>query len=293
MTCKQWLRSVTLIMVLALSALAQAEPPTAAVSNSTDAGSHRDILSVDLAGRLNADAVAFIVEGKRRWALQGSSFPDPNAYAQLGGSLAISPAAVDTALHGEWQPHPALRLRLQYDFYGFLGESGSLLSFPSAESPFGQNVVDARKGEDETATGHRLLFQPTLAAKLGPVILRNRTDLAYYRFAGRGPYFFDQEYIMLLKDGDLLVDDRAEVLFKPWQDDANELYAGPFYEMVYGKGADLDSQRAGVALALAHHGRLAFTDRSRIYLQGGRYLHDRNRQNELFAVIGIGFDLDL
>ncbi len=293
MTCKQWLRSVPLITALAVSALAQAEPPVAAAGTSTDASSHRDIISVDLAGRLNADAVAFTVEGKRRWALQRSSFPDPDAYAQLGGYLSISPATIDTALHGEWQPHPALRLRLQYDFYGFLGQNGSLLSFPSAESPFGQDAVDARKGQEETTTGHRFLFQPTLAAKLGPVIFRNRTDLAYYLFDGKGPYFLDQDNTMLLKDGDLLVNDRAEILFKPWQDDANDLYAGPFYEMVYGRGADLDSQRAGLALALAHHGRLAFTDRSRIYLQGGRYLHDRNRQSELFAVIGMGFDLDL
>jgi len=293
MTSKHLLRGVTLIMVLALSALAQAEPPTAAAGSSTDASSHRDIISVDLAGRLNANAVAFTAEGKRRWALQGSNFPDPDAYAQLGGYLAISPAALDIALHGEWQPHPALRLRLQYDFYSFLGQNGSLLSFPSADSPFGQDVVDARDGQEETTTGRRFLFQPTLAAKLGPLILRNRTDVAYYRFDGKGPYFLDQDNIMLLKDGDLLVNDRAEILFKPWQDDANDLYAGPFYEFVYGKGADLDSQRVGVALALAHHGRLAFTDRSRVYLQGGRYLHDRNRQSELFAVVGIGFDLDL
>ena len=56
--------------------------------------------------------------------------------------------------------------------------------------------------------------------------------------------------------------------------------------------AALNSQRVGIEVLGAHAGRLNFMDRIGGFLQLGRCIQDRNRDNEYVAVIGIGFEFD-
>lgn len=69
---------------------------------------------------------------------------------------------------------------------------------------------------------------------MGPVIVRNTTDLGYYLFDSKGSYFYESEYDTFLTDGDVLVNNTTAFLMEAWQGTNNGmLLAGPFYEVTH------------------------------------------------------------
>ncbi len=253
------------------------------------------VVHADLVGAANPEGFMLVVGAYRRWISMFDKIEAiPSSYLQAGTMLGINPALAQASIYGEWMPAIFAQLRLQYDLYGFFASNGALLSFPSARSRFGNDEIDALKGQEESGLGHRLLLQPTLRGKVGPLYLRNQTDLAYYRFDGRGPFFFEREYDTLLKDGDFLVANRSHVLFEAWKGTANEiLLAGPFYEVTHAVDATLTRQRVGAALYWVPKERLWSLSRPRFYAEIGYNVQDRNRGHEAFGVFGVGFDYDL
>ena len=197
-------------------------------------------------------------------------------------------------MYAEWLAAVFAKLRVQYDLYRFYGTNTSLLSFPSATSSFGRAAVDALEGTEEAGSGSRLLFRPTLYAKVGPVLIINQTDLAYFRFTGKGPYFLDWTYETLLQDGDHVFENRTNFLYqiKTGTGDAF-LAAGPYYEIMRTAGAGLERQRAGIMAYWVPWETLGALNRPRFYGQIGHYIEDRNRKGEEIAAFGMGFDLDL
>lgn len=249
----------------------------------------------DLAGQVNPEGLQLFVGGYRRWiSAMDRELGTPSSYLQTGMGLGVSPAYAKAAIHGEWMPAIFAKVRLEYDLYRFFGQYGALLSFPSAGSPFGRHEVNAMEGQEESAWGRRVLLQPTLYAKAGPVIISNQTDLAYYRFSGNGPYFLDWEYDTLLKDGDSVIANRTQFLLQPWKRGQEAmLLVGPYYEVTHAHDADLTRQRLGGVLYWVPADKLGPFDRPRIYSQLGVNLQDRNRDGEVFFTIGVGFDYDL
>jgi hypothetical protein len=252
-------------------------------------------LSADLVGLLNPEGLSLVVGAYRRWVSEFDKVEAiPSAYLQAGTMLSINPAYAQGSLYGEWMPALFAQLRLQYDLYGFFGDSGALLSFPSATSRFGNDEIDALKGQEESGVGHRIFLQPTLRGKLGPIYLRNQTDVGYYWFDARGPYFFEREYDTLLKNGDLLLANRTHALFEAWRGrDSEILLAGPFYEVTRAMDASITRQRIGAALYWVPRERLWSLSRPRFYAEVGYNMQDRNREHQAFAVFGIGIDYDL
>lgn len=278
--------AVTLIILLLLIArVTQAETEA---KNKAD----QTIFHADVVGRGNPTGIMLLTGGLLRWnIINDPELKIPDSYTQVGAILGINPAYAQVSVYGEWKPALYTQMRLQYDYYGFFGTEGSLLSFPSAQSSFGKNEIDARKGHEESTTGHRLLFQPVLTGKIGPVIVRNTTDIGYYIFNGKGPYFYEGEYDTLLKDGDLLVNNNAAVLIMAWQrDNDGILLAGPFYEITHAVDAEITRQRTGIQYYWVPSKKLWGVDQPRIYGQIGMNLQDRNRDNEAFFRVGVGFD---
>jgi len=253
------------------------------------------VVHADAVGVVNPDGAAVVVGIFRRWISEYDRIHAiPSSYLQAGTMLALNPAYAQGSLYGEWMPFIWAQLRLQYDLYGFFGENGALLSFPSADSAFGDDQIEALEGQEESALGHRILFQPTLRAKFGRLYVRNQTDLAYYRFDARGPYVFEREYDTLLKDGDVLVANRSHALLELWKGPAEQiLLAGPFYEVTHAADAGITRQRVGGALYWVPRDNLWFLNRPRVFAEIGYNLQDRNRDDEAFAILGVGFDYDL
>lgn len=263
-------------------------PPAHAVTDT------RTSLSVDLESEVNPNGITLTSEIYRRWVYAVDKELDvPSSYLQTGLGPAVSPAYGKLSAYAEWLATVFAKFRLEYDLYRFFGANGALLSFPSADSKFGRHEVEALKGQEETASGSRVIFQPTLYGKIGPVIIANQTDLAYYRFNGKGPYFLDWEYDTLVRDGDSVVANRTQFIVEAWKKGKDQaLYAGPYYEITHATSADLTRQRVGVLAYWLPVPAFLSLDRPRIYLQAGVNIQDRNRQGELFLNFGIGFDFD-
>jgi hypothetical protein len=248
----------------------------------------------DIAGRINPQGIGFQGGVHYRNVYRYSEKYDAeSAYWQTGLGISVSPAYGQAGAHVEWMPWIFLALRAQYDYYKFFGSHGSLLSFNSADAPFGDNVVNERRDEEATS-GQRFLFQPTLQAKMDRLIFRNQTDLAYYQFSGRGPYFLEQGYYTLLKNGDYLISNRTELLYEVWQRQRSKiLLAGPYHEVTRADAARITQQKIGVLLYWVPVGSFHGLDRPRIVVKAGYHLKDPDRQGQLFVLFDMGFDFDL
>lgn len=273
------------ILLVSSVSMAQAEPTATKAADQT-------IFHADIAGRGNPAGIMLITGGFHRWDVTNDpEIGVPASYKQAGAMIGVNPVYAQVSLYGEWKPAIYAQLRLQYDYYGFFGSNGSLLSFPSAESRYGKNEIDSLSGKEESTSGHRLLLQPILSGKVGPVIVRNTTDIGYYLFEGKGPYFYESEYDTLLKDRDVLVNNNTVFLLEAWKGGNHGiLLAGPFYEVTHAVDAEITRQRIGIQCYCMPTKTLWGVNQPRIYGQVGMNLQDRNRDNEAFFKAGVGFD---
>lgn len=215
------------------------------------------------------------------------------AYWQTGIGIGVSPSAAAGSVHFEWMPWIVMPLRIEYDYYRFFGAGYGLLSFDSPQASLNEDRISDRK-DQEAANGHRFLFQPTLQGKIGPVILRNQTDLAYYTFSGKGPYFLELEYFTLLKDGDWLISNRTQALMEFWKGAKGQLLlAGPYYEVTRAGDARITQQKAGALLYWVPMEKLASLDRPHVGLRVAYQLQDPDRQGQLYIQLAVGFEFDL
>lgn len=249
----------------------------------------------DMAGRLNPKG--FGVSGRIKYRniyRYSEEYDTASSYWQTGAGINLSPAYGQAEAHVEWMPWIFLSLRGQYDYYRYFGAFGSLLSFNSSKAPFGDDVVDNRSDE-ETGSGQRLMFRPTIQGKIGKVIFRNQTNLAYYTFSGKGPYFLEQEYYVLMKDGDSLLDNQTQFLYQAWQGQGKDqmLLAGPYYEVTRARSARVTQKKIGGLLYWVPKESMWGLNRPRIAMQAGYHLQDPNRKGQMFIAIDLGFDIDL
>ncbi len=249
----------------------------------------------DIAAQTNPEGLLVSAGGFRRWIMgTDETLGIPSSYLQTGAGIASTPAYGRASVHAEWLAAVFAKLRIQYDYYRFYGTNTSLLSFPSGTAPFGKADVEALKGTEQAGNGNRFLIRPTLYAKAGPVVFVNQTDLAYFHFSGRGPYFLEWTYETLLRDGDHLVENRTNVLYEAIKGSGDvALLVGPYYEAMHTAATDLKRQRAGVMVYWVPWNTMGPLKRPRFFAQIGRYIRDRNWEGEYTAAIGIGFDLDL
>jgi hypothetical protein len=252
-------------------------------------------LYYDMFLRANPDGAALRLGAYRRWGYADGDNPDKkSSYLQSGLSLALSPSFGQVGVHVEWMPALFVIARLQYDHYRFFGQYGALLSFPSADSPFGDDVLEAREGDEESSYGHRIMFRPVLRAKLGRFLLVNETDLAYLLTEGDGPYFRETQYDTLIEDRDVVIDNKAMCLFEIWKSDGPApLYAGPYYGVTHAAGANITRHRVGVIASLVPADGLWFLGRPKVYSVLGYNVEDRNRKGEIFFLFHVGFAIDL
>lgn len=267
----------------------------AAVPAAADQTGVETTLQADLAGSLNPEGLLLTLGGHRRWISgMNEQYGVPASYIQSGALFGLSPAYSHLSAHVEWKPMIFAQVRLQYTLFRYFGDFGALLSFPSKDSPFGKDEVDAREGDEEKDWGQRYLIQPTLTAKAGPVIIRNQTDAAYFTYDGTGPYFLEWEYDTLVKDGGWVVSNRTFLLWEAWKGpNKAALLAGPVYEITRSFSADLTRQRIGAVAVWTPAKRAGLFQKPRVYAHAGMNLEDRNRDGEAYFIIGAGFDHDL
>jgi hypothetical protein len=150
-------------------------------------------------------------------------------------------------------------------------------------------------GQEQTGVGQRVLFQPILTLQYKFVVLRNQLDIAGMFFTGKGNYFFDQEYNVLVKNGsDLVIMNRTDLLFEAWDGPGNATFMlGPHYDTTWSMHADQHWQRAGAAFFCSPADKLSVFDHLRIYVIAGTFLQapDPYYYRNMFTIEG-GFGSD-
>jgi hypothetical protein len=255
----------------------------------------RTTVTADLYGRAAPSGAMLLVGALRRWdESDGDSLLLRGRYVQVGAAVGSNPAYAQGGVFGEWVPLAPLQLRAQYDAFAFFGAHGALLRFPSASARFGSSEIAALSGAEERGVGHRLMATPTLRARVGPVLLRNQTDLAWYRLSGRDGWYYESEYDTLLASSDFVISNRLAALVPLWQGAGDAvLLAGPAYEATHARKADITRRRVEGVVFWSPAERLRALARPRLLAVFGVNLEDRNRKGEAFAVAGAGADFDL
>jgi hypothetical protein len=287
------MRTVLRSAVLLLAAFLSASPPRVVAGEQPDGS--RTTVTADAFARLAPSGVMLFTGVLRRWDVNdGDGALLRGRYLELGGAAGVNPAYSQGGVHVEWVPIAPLQLRAQYDLYGFFGANGALLRFPSASSRFGDAEIKAASGSERTGLGQRLLFTPVVRARVGRVLLRSQTDLAWFALSSTTGWFYEWEYDTLLAQRDFLVSNRTALLLELWHGAGEAmLLAGPGYEVTHAAKADITRQRAEGILFWSPADALGSLARPRLFVVGGVNLVDRNRRNAPFALVGVGADLDL
>jgi len=267
----------------------------AATSPTAEVIDPRWILTNDLRFRIEPLGVVIDSSLKRRnvYRRDGSLLFD-GVYWEAGANLAITPALAEVGPHFEWMPMRIFILRAEYRLLTSFGLLGYTMSFPEASSPYGDDEVDAREGEEEAGIGHRLMISPTLQLAVGPLIIRNVTEFIYHRFDGfDGPYVRERLYDQLnASDGDAMVVNTSVLAFRGWDGPGDAMWIiGPFFEYVTTFNAGTQRQRVGGVTVFIPDDAWGNFHRPRVYLQAGSNLQDRNREGSFFIQGGVGFDL--
>jgi len=283
------------VSAVIVNAADNSNPGKSADIEISDNTGRRLIFSGDIAGRLNPKGLTFSGGLNYKNIYQYSSeYDTASAYFEAGAGVNISPAYGQVETHIEWMPWMFLSLHGQYDYYRYFGAYGSLLSFSSGKASFDEDLVDNRNDE-ETASGQRFMFQPTLQGKIGKLIFRNQTILAYYTFSGKGPYFLEQEYYTLLKNRDSLLNNQTQFLYQAWQGEGKDqiMLTGSFYEVTRARSAKITQKKIGGLLYWVPKQSFHGLDRPRIAIKAGYNLKDPNTKGQAFFALDLGFDLDL
>jgi len=248
----------------------------------------------ELGGKINPNGVAFLGGIKYRNSYHyDAKYDAVSSYEETGIDIGVTPAFIQAGVHAEWMPWLFLQMRAQYDYMEYTGIYNGLLSFPSGNSPYGDDVRKDRHDEEKTH-GSRIMLQPTLQGKVANFIIRNQTDLAYYTFAGRGPYFLELWYNTLMKDGDYLVANRTQFFYSFLSDiKEKKLLAGPYYEVTRAVDAQITQQKVGVAVYWESESSVWRISHSYMGIMGGYHLGDPSRQGQFYLVLGAGFEYNL
>jgi hypothetical protein len=272
-------------LVLLVSAVAPA--PWRAAAEATT------IVSLDGVGRVGPAGVMLSAGVARRWLQDdGPSSFAQGRYFQLGLTAGTNPAYAQGSLAAEWVPLAPLQLRLQYDAFSFFGTNGSLLRVPSAGSKFGEAEIDSLSGREESGLGQRVMLNPVLRARFGRVVLRNESEVSWYRMSSRTGWYYEWEHDTLLGESDWLVANRTTAFVELWRGAGEAtLLIGPTYDVTRAGQSDITRHRVGAAAYFEPAGRWLGFDRVRFFAMAGANVVDRNRQGEPFAIFGLGGDI--
>lgn len=285
---------------LALPSTVRAQASASGASNQWQLPSRRVpryVLTTDIKSRI--EPVGLFLDNTFRsrkiYGREGSILTE-GAYWQWGVDMGSSPALVEPGVHFEIMPIRLLIVRFEYRTIMYFGAFGYGLSFPSADSPFGDDEVDPRieAGEHEFGMGHRFGVLPTFQLALGPLIIRNVGEYYYHYLNGfEGPYLRERLHDQLQRtDGDFMMLNATTLAYALWDPPGEGLWIlGPYYEYTRGFDAGTTRHRVGGVTAFIAADNWGNARRPRIYAQSGVNLADRNREGAFFIQGGFGFDI--
>jgi hypothetical protein len=177
-------RALLLLLGLCLPALAPAQTPTPV----PEAPEHRLVINSLLVTRLNPLGLELQTRGgyqKRLYRNEGALFRDNFLF--VGTYPKLSPASIKVGPVVELQPLSIFNLRLSAEYVGFFGSQGFVQSRASPNGDYSDTVLKEGKEAEQfyAASGSRLAIEPFVQVKVGPIAVRNRFSLEYWRMSLR------------------------------------------------------------------------------------------------------------
>lgn len=247
-----------------------------------------------LVGGFNQLTLALLTGFRHRWDQpHHDNILLDNRRFELGVEVNINPGFTSVGAYAEWTPLQILILRAQTDVYAHYGTYGAILRFDRPDVPFGDALRDECAG-CRAGFNQRVLGRAVLQAQLGPVIVRNQTDVGFYALHGDEPYYILIEHDILAARREVIVVDEAQLLIEPFRHaDRRGLIVGPMYHFARTLFAGVQRQRVGAFAEWVFHRKLGPFARPRALGFAGYHLEDRNRGGGLIGLMGVGAEFDL
>jgi hypothetical protein len=276
---------ITSVAVAASSGAALAAPEADSIA--TDAGPSHVVAHGQIAGKVNPQVMQLTAGAYYRHVFtRDEARGEDTAYLQAGGALTVNPAYIAPQAHAEWRPARLFALRTEYETLSFTGHARGMLTFDAKDASFGESALDAATGS--TGIGHKLQLSPMFHNQLGPVHIRNRTDIAYYRYVGDGPYFYELQHDTLIAKGDVILDGRTDVLVEAWRGGRDaSLFLGPSYAMTRAFRTEIQRQRLGGSVTFTPSDAWGPIARPTFFAEAGVNVQDTNREGQAFAAFGV------
>jgi len=121
----------------------------------------------------------------QRRLLDSQSLLFRDTFVSGAASLKLNPAFLKVGPMIELQPIAVLNIRAGYEFVPYFGSFGNLRTYPSPAADYSD---DSRKMTENLAystTGHHVLIEPTLQAKVKSVAVRSKFAVEYWAMSVR------------------------------------------------------------------------------------------------------------
>jgi hypothetical protein len=208
---------------------------------------------------------------------------------------------VRPALFVEWLPLAILKVRLQYELWAWSGLHlglGHGLTFDGKDAPFDPETLKERRGEEEPGIGHRFVLMPTLQLKIWRIVVVDNFELAgwFVHGGGAGQYWYDSIDDNLIRRGAFDGTIKNQLIVGPilWDGEGDaQLLTAVVHEYLRTLRASIPRQRVSFLAAYTFLHQLWGMNRPTILALGGINLRDRNRQNELFLVLGLRVEIEI
>jgi hypothetical protein len=116
----------------------------------------------------------------QRRLMESQSLLFRDTFVSGAASLKLNPAFLKVGPIIELQPIAVLNIRAGYEFVPYFGSFGNVQSYPNPTIDYSD---DARKKSEDRAystTGHHVLIEPTLQAKVKSVAIRSKLAVEYW-----------------------------------------------------------------------------------------------------------------
>jgi hypothetical protein len=247
-----------------------------------------------LVGGFNQLTLALLTGLRFRWDQPRSdNLVLDNRRFEIGFEVNVNPGFTSLGGYAEWTPLQILILRLQTDVYAHYGTYGAIMRFDRPDVGFGDALRDICQG-CRAGFNQRVLARAVLQAQLGPVAVRNQTDVGFYALHGDEPYYILIEHDILAARREVIVVNESQLLFEPYrQSDKTGLFIGPMYHFARTLFAGVQRQRVGAFAEWIFHRKLGPFARPRAIGFAGYHIQDVNRGGGAIALMGVGSEFDL
>lgn len=116
----------------------------------------------------------------QRRLMESESLLFRDTFVSGAASLKLNPAYLKVGPIIELQPIAVLNIRAGYEFVPYFGSLGFLQSYPTPAADYSDDARKATKDSSYSTTGHHVLIEPTLQAKVKSVALRSKLAVEYW-----------------------------------------------------------------------------------------------------------------